>query len=152
VLKPDRPKVHLRFGPLRRIFYWENLCLQKSHVAMSLSSAPVAVKLSSARCGVSVFARLAAVSAPGCMTVRPPAKTHQRPLFQKSGTTPPKLVSDFNKLPDPKNRSLRATLRRNAIQSEYFGGGKWREVISPDGVRCYVTQLWGKDNQLEQYE
>ena len=39
----------------------------------------------------------------------------------------------------------RATLIRNAIQAEFFGGGKWREVVSPDGVRCYVTRLWGTD-------
>jgi hypothetical protein len=37
----------------------------------------------------------------------------------------------------------RATLIRNAMQAEFFGGGKWREVISPDGVRCCVTRLWG---------
>jgi hypothetical protein len=35
----------------------------------------------------------------------------------------------------------RTTARRRA---EYFGGGKWHEIISPDGVRCYVTRLWGK--------
>jgi hypothetical protein len=39
----------------------------------------------------------------------------------------------------------RATLIRNAMQTEFFGGGKWREVVSPDGVRCYVTRLWGTD-------
>jgi len=32
---------------------------------------------------------------------------------------------------------------RNAKQVEFFGGGRWREVVSPDGVRCYVTRLWG---------
>jgi hypothetical protein len=39
----------------------------------------------------------------------------------------------------------RATLIRNAIQTEFFGGSKWREVVSPDGVRCHVTRLWGKE-------
>jgi hypothetical protein len=39
----------------------------------------------------------------------------------------------------------RASLIRNAIQTEFFGGGKWREVVSPDGVRCHVTRLWGKE-------
>ena len=38
----------------------------------------------------------------------------------------------------------RATLIRNAKQVEFFGGGRWREVVSPDGVRCYVNRLWGK--------
>ena len=33
----------------------------------------------------------------------------------------------------------------NAVQTEFYGGGKWREVVSLDGVRCFVTRLWGKD-------
>lgn len=39
----------------------------------------------------------------------------------------------------------RSDLIRNAQQAEFFGGGQWREVTSPDGVRCCVTRLWGKD-------
>jgi hypothetical protein len=42
-------------------------------------------------------------------------------------------------------RPDRASLIRNAIQTEFFGGGKWRELVSPDGVRCHVTRLWGKE-------
>ena len=40
-----------------------------------------------------------------------------------------------------------AKLIRNAIQTEHFGGGSWREVVSPDSVVCYVTRLWGKEPQ-----
>jgi hypothetical protein len=39
----------------------------------------------------------------------------------------------------------RATLIRNAVETEFFGGGEWRQVVSPDGVVCYVTRIWGKD-------
>jgi hypothetical protein len=42
-------------------------------------------------------------------------------------------------------KRTRAELLRNAIRTEFFGGGKWREVVNPDGVRCYVTRLWGTD-------
>ncbi len=48
----------------------------------------------------------------------------------------------------PKNatRSDRLRLIRNAQQTEFFGGGQWREAVSPDGVRCFVTRLWGKSS------
>jgi hypothetical protein len=39
----------------------------------------------------------------------------------------------------------RSDLIRNAQRAEFFGGGQWREVISPDGVRCFVTRLWSKE-------
>jgi hypothetical protein len=41
--------------------------------------------------------------------------------------------------------SRRATLIRNAVQTEFFGGWQWREVISLDGVLSYVTRLWGEE-------
>jgi hypothetical protein len=43
------------------------------------------------------------------------------------------------------DRLPRSLLIRNAEQTEFYGGGQWREVVSSDGVRCFVTQLWGKD-------
>ncbi len=43
------------------------------------------------------------------------------------------------------DRLPRSVLIRNAKQTEFYGGGQWREVISPDGVRTFVTRLWGKD-------
>jgi hypothetical protein len=60
----------------------------------------------------------------------------------QTDTNPPKKDKDISALPEAKSRS---TLVNNAIQTEFFGGGRWREVISPDGVRCYVTRLWGKE-------
>jgi hypothetical protein len=73
-----------------------------------------------------------------------PEKTNIRPFSRKIVDEAPKYANDFNKLENRKNASLRARLIRNAQQAEYFGGGQWREVISPDGVRCYVTRLRGK--------
>lgn len=52
-------------------------------------------------------------------------------------------------LPSPMAPSQRAAFIRNAVQTEFFGGGKWRKVVSPDGVVCYVTRLWGKEPQAE---
>jgi hypothetical protein len=43
------------------------------------------------------------------------------------------------------DRLPRSDLIRNAERTEFYGGGQWREVVSPDGVRCYVTRLWGKE-------
>ncbi len=51
--------------------------------------------------------------------------------------------------PSPIERSERSNLIRNAKQTEFFGGGEWRTVVSPDGVLCHVTRLWGKDPQVE---
>jgi hypothetical protein len=45
-------------------------------------------------------------------------------------------------LPEQK-RLPRSKFIRNAKQTEFFGGGQWREVTSPDGVTCCVTRLWG---------
>ena len=73
------------------------------------------------------------------------------------GTTPhatvtrPKMNQSFQGVKRAKNgharpdRIPRSKLIRNAQQAEFFGGGQWREVVSPDGVRCFVTRLWGKD-------
>jgi hypothetical protein len=55
-------------------------------------------------------------------------------------TNPPKKPSKINSSEAPFPRS---SLVNNAVQTEYFGGGRWHEIISPDGVRCYVTRLWG---------
>jgi hypothetical protein len=49
----------------------------------------------------------------------------------------------------PDRAPSRATLIRNAVQTEFFGGGQWREVVSPDGVRSYVTRLWGDEPKAE---
>jgi hypothetical protein len=48
------------------------------------------------------------------------------------------------------HRSLRfknpfASAMHFAERTEFYGGGQWQEVTSPDGVRCYVTRLWGKE-------
>jgi hypothetical protein len=40
---------------------------------------------------------------------------------------------------------LRNRLVHNALQTEYFGGGAWQMVVSPDGVACYVNRMWGKE-------
>lgn len=45
--------------------------------------------------------------------------------------------------------SGRSVLIRNARQAEFFGGGRWREAVSPDGVACCVTRLWGKQAQAD---
>jgi hypothetical protein len=50
-------------------------------------------------------------------------------------------MTDFNEQPLPE----RSTLNRNAKHTEYFGGGEWRKVESPDGVVCYVNRMWGKE-------
>jgi hypothetical protein len=51
-------------------------------------------------------------------------------------------VTDFKetRLPD------RKTLIRNAIETEFFGGGEWRVADNPDpnGARCHVTRIWGR--------
>jgi hypothetical protein len=47
--------------------------------------------------------------------------------------------------PEPKMPS-RSRLINNANHNEFFGGGQWRGVVSPDGVTCYVTRLWGKES------
>jgi hypothetical protein len=57
-------------------------------------------------------------------------------------TNHPKKTSKIN---NSQGRFSRSSLVNNATRAEYFGGGQWREIISPDGVRCYVTRLWGKD-------
>jgi hypothetical protein len=51
------------------------------------------------------------------------------------------LMTDFNEQPLPE----RSALIRNAQHTEYFGGGEWRKVESPDGVVCYVNRMWGKE-------
>jgi hypothetical protein len=66
------------------------------------------------------------------------------PNLPKIVPDPHKSPGDFNKLQTPESGSARATSIRNANQTEYFGGGSWREVVSPDGVVCYVSRLWGK--------
>ena len=45
--------------------------------------------------------------------------------------------------------AARSNLTRNAMHTEFFGGGRWREVVSPDGIVCYVTRLWGEDPEVE---
>jgi hypothetical protein len=39
----------------------------------------------------------------------------------------------------------RASLIRNALRAELGVEDDWRRVVSPDGVVCYVTRLWGKE-------
>jgi hypothetical protein len=64
----------------------------------------------------------------------------------QNGERPPKSVdSTGTKISHPDDRLRRSDLIRNAQQTEFYGGGQWREVVSPDGVRCFVTRLWGKD-------
>jgi hypothetical protein len=67
---------------------------------------------------------------------------------ERSGEAAPSAAREASKTPDfidskQAPKPDRATLIRNAMQAEFFGGGKWREVISPDSVRCCVTRLWG---------
>jgi hypothetical protein len=54
-------------------------------------------------------------------------------------TIPPKNTNLTNGLQATKSRS---SLINNAIQTEFFGGGKWVRVISPDDVAVDVTRLW----------
>lgn len=58
-------------------------------------------------------------------------------------------VESPHKAGRPARSCDRATLIRNAVQTEFFGGGQWREFVSTDGVPCYVTRLWGKEPQAE---
>ena len=58
--------------------------------------------------------------------------------YQKGYEPPTKNDSNYSKLEGPISRS---GLIPNAVPTEYFGGDKWREVISPDGVCCHVTRL-----------
>jgi hypothetical protein len=60
----------------------------------------------------------------------------------QNGERPPKSVDSTGHTDD---RLRRSDLLRNAQQVEFFGGGQWREVVSPHGVRCFVTRLWGKE-------
>jgi hypothetical protein len=53
--------------------------------------------------------------------------------------TPPKNANELNKLQPPKSRSR---LINNAVHTEFFGGGKWERMTSPDGVVTDVTRLW----------
>jgi hypothetical protein len=64
----------------------------------------------------------------------------------QNGERPSKSIdSTGTKTNHTDDRPRRSDLIRNAQQAEFFGGGQWREVVSPDGVRCFVTHLWGKD-------
>jgi hypothetical protein len=56
-------------------------------------------------------------------------------------TYPPKNMNDINALETPESRSR---LINNAVQIEFFGGGHWQRVVSPDGVVTDVTRLWLK--------
>jgi hypothetical protein len=51
----------------------------------------------------------------------------------------PKNANGPNELRGPESRS---SLINNAIHTEFFGGGKWERVVSPDGVVTDVTRLW----------
>jgi hypothetical protein len=60
----------------------------------------------------------------------------------QNGERPSKSVDSTGiKIDHADDRLRRSDLIRNAQQVEFFGGGQWREVVSPDGVRCYVTDL-----------
>jgi hypothetical protein len=62
----------------------------------------------------------------------------------QNGERPSKSVdSTGTKINDTDDRPRHSDLIKNAQQAEFFGGGQWREVVSPDGVRCFVTRLWG---------
>jgi hypothetical protein len=64
----------------------------------------------------------------------------------QNGERPSNSVdSTGTKIVHPDDRLRRSDLIRNAEHAEFHGGGQWREVVSPDGVRCFVTRLWGKD-------
>jgi hypothetical protein len=64
----------------------------------------------------------------------------------QTGERPSKSVDSMGiKIGHKDDRLPRSLLIRNAEQTEFFGGGQWREVVSPDGVRCFVTRLWGKE-------
>jgi hypothetical protein len=51
---------------------------------------------------------------------------------------PPKKTNAANEMQGEKSRSR---LIKNAIQTEFFGGGRWERVVSPDGVVTDVTRL-----------
>ena len=43
---------------------------------------------------------------------------------------------------DPPHKPCRGIIDpRHVIEAEIIAGREWREVVSPDGVRCYVTSL-----------
>jgi hypothetical protein len=64
----------------------------------------------------------------------------------QNGERPSKSVDSMGiNIGDSDRRLSRSHLIRNAEQTEFYGGGQWREAISPDGVRCFVTRLWGQD-------
>jgi hypothetical protein len=48
--------------------------------------------------------------------------------------------------PSPK-APARTALIRNAIHTEFFGGGQWCEVVSQDGAVRHVTRLWSREAQ-----
>ena len=52
---------------------------------------------------------------------------------------PPKKAHVSNELQAPESQSR---LINNAAQIEFFGGGHWQQVVSPDGVATHVTRLW----------
>jgi hypothetical protein len=57
-------------------------------------------------------------------------------------TNPSKNTNLANGLQPQESRSR---LINNAIHTEFFGGGKWERVMSPDGVAVDVTRLWGQN-------
>jgi hypothetical protein len=64
----------------------------------------------------------------------------------QNGERPSKSVDSAGiKIGHKDDRLPRSLLIRNAEGTEFYGGGQWQEVTSPDGVRCYVTRLWGKE-------
>jgi hypothetical protein len=64
----------------------------------------------------------------------------------QNGERPSKSVDSTGiKIGHADDRLRRWELIRNAQQTEFYGGGQWREIVSPDGVRYFVTRLWGKD-------
>jgi hypothetical protein len=70
-------------------------------------------------------------------------------VHTRAPTNHHKKVKNFKALPPQKSRSR---LINNAVQIEFFGGGHWQQVVSPDGVVTNVTRLWPMSGQTAQLE
>jgi hypothetical protein len=57
----------------------------------------------------------------------------------RATANPPKKAHVSNELQAPESQSR---LINNAAQIEFFGGGHWQQVVSPDGIATHVTRLW----------
>jgi hypothetical protein len=67
---------------------------------------------------------------------------HRTTRMARSARCTRNLPKNPNAASDLLGQKSRSRLINNAIQTEFFGGGKWERVVSPDGVVTDVTRLW----------